>query len=105
MEYLINVHMIPTYGMNKDSYPVIYYMDAYFATEITTGTKKILEISGKIASTILVGISQECDFMRVISDRSRNLIPTHVPKDKIMVYPIETAGTTTPEPDPRARMR
>ena len=86
MEYLINVHLPPTYGMNEDSYPVIYYSDAFFATEITTGTKKILELSGKIANTILVGISQEGDFMRVISDRSRDLIPTHVPQNKVEVY-------------------
>ena len=25
MEYLINVHLPPAYGMNEDSYPVIYY--------------------------------------------------------------------------------
>ena len=86
MEYLINVHLPPTYGMNEDSYPVIYYPDAFFATEVTTGTKKILELSGKIANTILVGISQEGDFMRVISDRCRDLIPTHIPQDKITVY-------------------
>ena len=24
MEYLINVHLPPTYGINEDSYPVIY---------------------------------------------------------------------------------
>ena len=87
MEYLINVHLPPTYGMNEDSYPVIYYPDAFFATEFTTGTKKILELSGKIASTILVGISQEGDFMRVVSDRSRDLTPTHIPQDKMLVYP------------------
>ena len=34
MEYLINVHLPPTYGMNHDSYPVIYYTDALFATEM-----------------------------------------------------------------------
>lgn len=87
MEYLINVHLPPTYGMNEDSYPVIYYPDAFFATEFTTGTKKILELSGKIANTILVGISQEGDFMRVLSDRSRDLTPSHIPPDKITVYP------------------
>ena len=82
----LTFHLPPTYGMNEDSYPVIYYSDAFFATEITTGTKKILELSGKIANTILVGISQEGDFMRVISDRSRDLIPTHIPQDKVGVY-------------------
>ncbi len=87
MEYLINVHLPPTYGMNEDSYPVIYYPDAFFAMEFTTGTKKILELSGKIAETILVGISQEGDFMRVVSDRSRDLTPTHIPQDKVLVYP------------------
>ena len=32
MEYLINVHLPPTYGKNEDSYPVIYiwYTDAFF---------------------------------------------------------------------------
>ena len=34
MEYLINVHLPPTYGMNEDRYPVIYYTDAFFATEM-----------------------------------------------------------------------
>ena len=90
MEYLINVHLPPTYGMNEESYPVIYYTDAFFATEIVTGTKKILEVSGKIANTILVGISHEGDLMRFVSVRSRDLIPTHVPQDKIMVYPEAT---------------
>ena len=90
MEYLINVHLPLTYGMNEDSYPVNYYSDAFFGTEITTGTKKILEISGKIANTILVGISQEGDFMRVTSDRCRDLIPTHIPQDKVTVYPEGT---------------
>ena len=93
MDYLINVHLPPTYGMNEDSYPVIYYPDAFFATEFTTGTKKLLELSGKIASTILVGISQEGDFMRVVSDRSRDLTPTHIPQDKMLVYP-ESAPTS-----------
>ena len=66
MEYLINVHLPLTYGMNEDSYPVIYYTDAFFATEIVTGIKKILEVSGKIANTILVGISHEGDLMRFV---------------------------------------
>ena len=30
MEYLINVHLPLSYGMNQDSYPVIYYTDAFF---------------------------------------------------------------------------
>ena len=51
-----------------------------------TGTKKILEVSGKIASTILGGISHEGDLMQFVNYRSRDLIPTHVPQDKIMVY-------------------
>ena len=93
MEYLINVHLPPTYGMNEDSYPVIYYTDAFFATEIVTGTKKILEVSGKIDNTILVGISHEGDFMRFVNDRSRDLIPTHVPQDKVVVYPEATPAS------------
>ena len=93
MEYLINVHLPPTYGMNEDSYPVIFYTDALFATEIVTGTKKILEVSGKIANTILVGISHEGDLMRFVSVRSRDLIPTHVPQDKTMVYPEATPAS------------
>ena len=39
MEYLINVHLPPTYGMSEDSYPVIYYTDAFFGTEIVTGPR------------------------------------------------------------------
>ena len=93
MEYLINVHLPLTYGMNEDSYPVIYYTDAFVCTEIATGTKNILELSGRIANTTLVGISHEGDFMRFVSDRSRDLIPTHVPQDKIMVYPEATPGS------------
>ncbi len=93
MEYLVNVHLPPTYGMNDDSYPVIYYTDAFVATEIVTGTKKILEVSGKNANTILVGISHEGDLMRFVSDRSRDLIPTHVPQDKILVYPEATPAS------------
>ena len=93
MEYLINVHLPLTYGMNEDSYPVIYYTDAFFATEIVTGTKKILEVSGKIANTILVGISHEGDFMQFVSNRSRDLIPTHVPQDKVTVYPEATPAS------------
>jgi len=93
MEYLINVHLPITYGMNQNSYPVIYYTDAYFATEIVTGTKKILEVSGKIANTILVGISHEGDFMQFVVNRSRDLIPTHVPQDKVSVYPEATPAS------------
>ena len=93
MEYLINVHLPLTYGMNQDSYPVIYYTDAFFATEIVTGTKKILEVSGKIANTILVGISHEGDFMEFVSNRSRDLTPTHVPQDKVSVYPEATPAS------------
>ena len=79
--------------MNGDSYPVIYYTDAFFATEIVTGTKKILEVAGKIASTILVGITHEGDFMDFVVNRSRDLIPTHVPQDKVMVYPEATPAS------------
>lgn len=93
MEYLINVHLPLSYGMNQDSYPVIYYTDAFFATEIVTGTKKILEVSGKIANTILVGISHEGDFMQFVSNRSRDLIPTHVPQEKVTVYPEATPAS------------
>jgi len=93
VEYLVNVHLPMTYGMNEGSYPVIYYTDAFFCTEIVTGTKKILELSGKIANTILVGISLEGDFMRFVSDRSRDLIPTHVPQDKVTVYPEATPAS------------
>ncbi len=93
MEYLINVHLPLAYGMNEDIYPVIYYTDAFVCTEIAAGTKKILELSGKIANTILVGISHEGDFMRFVSDRSRDLIPTHVPQNKVMVYPEATPAS------------
>ena len=93
MEYLINVHLPLTYGMNEDRYPVIYYTDAFFATEIVTGTKKILEVSGKIANTILVGISHEGDFMEFVVNRSRDLIPTHVPQDQVTVYPEATPAS------------
>ena len=90
MEYLINVHLPLTYGMNQDSYPVVYYTDAFFTTEIVTGTKKILEVSGKIANTIFVGISHEGDFTQFVSNRSRDLIPTQIPQDELMVYPGAT---------------
>ena len=93
VEYLINVHLPLTYGMNEDSYPVIYYTDAFFTTEIVTGTKKILEVSGKISNTILVGISHEGDFMQFVVNRSRDLIPTHVPQDKVTVYPEATPAS------------
>ena len=93
VEYLINVHLPLNYGMSEDSYPVIYYTDAFFATEIVTGTKKILEVSGKMANTILVGISHQGDLMQAVSVRSRDLIPTHVPQDKIMVYPEATPAS------------
>ena len=87
MEYHINVHLPLHYGMNEYSYPVIYYTDAFICTEIVTGTKKILELSDKMANTILVGISHEGDLMRFIYDRSRDYIPTHIPQDEIEVYP------------------
>ncbi len=93
MEYPINVHLPPTYGMNEDSYPVIYYTDAFFTTEIVTGTKKILELSGKMANTILVGISHDGDLMRFVKNRSRDFIPTHIPQDEIMVYPEATPAS------------
>ena len=93
MEYLINVHLPITYNMSQDSYPVIYYTDAFFATEIVTGTKKILEVSGKIANTILVGISHEGDFMEFVVNRSRDLIPTHVHQNKVLVYPEATPAS------------
>ena len=88
MEYLINVHLPPTYGMSEDTYPVIYYTDAFVCTEITTGTKKILELPGQIANTILVGISHEGNLMQFVSYRSRDLIPTQVSQDKLMEYPV-----------------
>jgi predicted alpha/beta superfamily hydrolase len=92
-EYLINVHLPLTYGMTDESYPVIYYTDAYFCTEVVTGTKKILELSGKMANTVLVGLSHEGDLMRFISARSRDFIPTHVPQDQVMVYPEATPAS------------
>ena len=93
MEYLINVHLPLTYGMTDESYPVIFYTDAFICTEIVTGTKKILELSGKMANTILVGISHDGDLMRFISTRSRDFIPTHVPQDEITVYPEATPAS------------
>ena len=93
MEYLINVLLPLTYGMTDASYPVIYYTDAFFCTEVVTGTKKILELSGKMANAILVGLSHEGDFMRSIYSRSRDLIPTHVPQNEVMVYPEATPAS------------
>ena len=55
-----------------------------------TGIKKILEVSGKIANTILVGVSHEGDLMEFTVNRSRDLIPTHVPQGKVAVYPDAT---------------
>ena len=93
MEYHINVYLPLTYGMNEDTSLFIYYTDAFVCTEIVTGTKQILELSGRIANTILVGISHDGDFMRFVSDRSRDLIPTHVPQNKVMVYPEATPAS------------
>ena len=93
MEYHINAHLPLNYCMNEDSYPVIYNTDAFVCTEIVTGSKKLTELSGKMANTILVGISHEGDLTRFFNDRSRDFIPTHVPQDEIKVYPEATPAS------------
>ncbi len=48
---------LPAGYSEKEAYPVVYYLDAWWLSEIVRGAYALLHLSGKVEPLILVGIS------------------------------------------------
>ena len=86
------IRMPRGYEGEKESYPVLYYMDGYAYEDIVSGIVRVLEFSGKIPKILLVGIDSDVDnYEEWRMKRAMNLTPTSA--NTYESYGISASGT------------
>lgn len=79
MTYEIHIALPQNYRESADSFPVVYYLDAYYWGGIVIETYRLLRAFDEIPPMILVGISyKEASSTEAHFYRSRDFIPTEV---------------------------
>lgn len=78
MEYQIHVALPPDYQESDQTYPVVYYTDAFYWGGIVIETYRLLRAFNEIPPMILVGISWDINDKKGISHRARDFTPTFV---------------------------
>lgn len=84
MTYEIHIALPANYLKSNDSYPVVYYLDAYYWGGIVIETYRLLRAFNEIPPLILVGVSYpNASGTDANNYRSRDFTPTHVPTEDI----------------------
>ncbi|QNK78190.1 alpha/beta hydrolase [Winogradskyella ludwigii] len=74
-DYLIKITFPPNYD-NKRSYNVLYYLDAWFISDIVTGSYNVLNRSEYVEDIVLIGISIEGNEFDFNKQRVMDFTPT-----------------------------
>lgn len=75
-EFRLSIYLPPNYEDSDDSYPVVYFLDAYLWGAIFPEIARTLNFAGELPELVLVGIEADIDGPTGwISQRNINLIP------------------------------
>jgi uncharacterized protein len=83
IQYPVYVALPGSYNYTKDSYPVIYMLDAYSSFGILVQMQRLLAFNKEIPEAIIVGISSEGGSKEFNYNRSRDYTPTNIPADSL----------------------
>ena len=83
MEYQIYVSLPDNYESSTESYPVLYFLDAWAQFGIIRQTYWLLRFYDEVPPLIIVGIAYEGSAKDHLFYRSRDYSPTRVPKEKL----------------------
>lgn len=100
MTYEIHISLPENYEKSKDTYPVVYYLDAFYWGGTIIETYRLLRAFDEIQPLILVGISYKgVSDEQALIYRSRDFIPTHITEKNTGSYtksiPPASGGAST----------
>ena len=73
--YTVRVTLPPDFDQNK-TYKSLYYLDAWWLSELVTGTYAILNLSEKVEDVVLIGVSSSGNLKDWNSRRTLDLTPS-----------------------------
>jgi predicted alpha/beta superfamily hydrolase len=92
VDYEIVVSVPKDYESSSDRYPVVYYLDAWYAAGGVEETYHWLRAFDDIPPLILVGISWMTDGQGALFNRSRDYTPTEDPAEHTDLIPVSGGG-------------
>jgi predicted alpha/beta superfamily hydrolase len=92
IDYEIVVSLPREYGASSDRYPVVYYLDAFYAAGGVEETYLWLRAFEDIPPLILVGVSWMTDVPGGLYNRSRDYTPTEDPAGHTDMLPVSGSG-------------
>jgi predicted alpha/beta superfamily hydrolase len=78
MEYKLYISLPENYNSSTDSYPVLYYLDAWAQFGIICQAYWLLRMPNEVPPLIIVGIAHEGNTKDFIHYRARDYTPTYV---------------------------
>ena len=83
MEYKLYISLPDNYESSTDSYPVLYFLDAWAQFGIIRQAYWLLKFNDEVPPLIIVGIAYEGSAQDHIFYRARDYTPTKVPKETL----------------------
>jgi predicted alpha/beta superfamily hydrolase len=83
MEYQLYIGLPEDYDSSSESYPVVYFLDAWAQFGIIKQTYFLLRFYDEVPPLLLVGIAFRGGVHELLYNRSRDYTPTYVPKENI----------------------
>lgn len=100
MTYEIHISLPEGYEKSNDSYPVVFYLDAYYWGGTIIETYRLLRAFDEIKPLILVGVSyKDASYEQANFYRSRDFIPTPITENNTGSYtkniPVASGGASS----------
>ena len=83
MEYKVFVTLPKGYESSSETYPALYFLDAWNRFGMITETYRLLRWFNDIEPMVIVGISFDADDAKCLYYRSRDYFPTYVSPEKL----------------------
>ncbi len=83
MEYKLFISLPENYETSAESYPVVYFLDAWAQFGIVRQAYWLLRFVNEVPPLIIVGIAFEGDTQDFLYNRSRDYTPTYVPSENL----------------------
>lgn len=83
MEYQIYIALPEGYDSSSETYPVLYFLDAWAQFGILKQAYWVLRFYNEVPPLLLVGIAFEGDAQDLLYYRARDYTPTKVPPEKL----------------------
>lgn len=83
MNYRIFIALPDEYHTGSESFPVLYFLDAWAQFGIIKQAYWLLRFFNEVTPLVIVGIAFEGDAEDLIYNRARDYTPTHVPEERL----------------------